>query len=375
MLPATNSGVGMNVGFPDVCETPVGPVPVPIPYPNMAMSATAVPFAETVFLSYVPALNMGAEAPITLGDQAGVDSPFMGPGRFTLGNPTVNVEAMPAINLTCPTTGNDMINAVGAVLVPSVTNVFYSHAGVAPAGAGEGGGDRVDAAALRRLSRAVVPGAPAAEALLPGGVAYAAVPVFSACVPARVYGLFGRWPGALALILDLRGNPGGELVAAVELAGDFLDEGAVIAIATDGDGDATVYRARRPRPYRCALALLVDRFTASAAELFAGSLQAHGRALVVGETTYGKGSAQSLVAGFAEPGARYATLAAMTLPGGIPLQGRGTTPDVVVEAPALVPAPSAAEIASPDGLAARLATDRALASALAGVQAVLARAM
>ena len=45
MLPASNSGVGMNMGFPDVCVTPVGPVPVPIPYPNMAMNAMAVPFA------------------------------------------------------------------------------------------------------------------------------------------------------------------------------------------------------------------------------------------------------------------------------------------------------------------------------------------
>ncbi len=61
MLPASNSGVGMNMGFPDVCVTPVGPVPTPIPYPNMAMNATAVPFAPNVLISFVPGLNMGAE--------------------------------------------------------------------------------------------------------------------------------------------------------------------------------------------------------------------------------------------------------------------------------------------------------------------------
>ena len=48
MLPACNKGVGMNMGFPDVCLTPAGPVPVPIPDPNMAMNAMAVPSRTTI---------------------------------------------------------------------------------------------------------------------------------------------------------------------------------------------------------------------------------------------------------------------------------------------------------------------------------------
>jgi carboxyl-terminal processing protease len=131
------------------------------------------------------------------------------------------------------------------------------------------------------------------------------------------------------MILDLRGCPGGELVAALELAGDFLPDGSVLVTATDTDGDDTVYRARQERPYRFPLVVLVDRHTASAAEVFAGALQAHGRAVVVGERTYGKGTAQKLLPGGADPRACYATVATLTLPNGEPVEGRGITPDVI----------------------------------------------
>lgn len=322
MLPASNGGVGMNVGFPDVCVTPVGPVGVPIPYPNMALNATAVPFAPNVLVSFVPGLNMGAEMPMTLGDQAGVESPFMGPGRYTMGNPTVMINALPAVNLLCPTTGNDMINALGAVLVPSVTNVFYSRAG------GPRPGD-VDAAAVTALARAVAePGSVETGAL--SGVIHVAVPVFSSGVSARLYGTLARLGPVRALVLDLRGCPGGELEAALDLAGDFLEEGTALVTATDQDGDLTVHRARGGAPYGFPLVLVVDRGTASAAEIFAGALRAHGRAVVVGERTYGKGSAQQLLAGVAEPGARYATVATFTLPDGAPIEGHGILPDVEV---------------------------------------------
>jgi carboxyl-terminal processing protease len=322
MLPASNSGVGMNIGFPDVCVTPVGPVPVPIPYPNMALNVMAVPFAPNVLISFMPGLNMGAETPITLGDQAGVESPFMGPGRYTMGNPTVMVNALPAVNLLCPTTGNDFINPIGAVMVPSITNVFYSRAGGPSLGV-------VDAEAMTQLSRALAGSAPI-ETLSPEGVAFIAVPVFSSDVPARVFSAVSRWGQhrVAALILDLRGCPGGELVAALELAGDFVPEGTLRLTATDADGDDTVYRSRHDKPYGFPLVVLVDRRTASAAEIFAGTLQVHRRAVVVGERTYGKGTAQKLLPGFSQPCACYATLATLTLPNGEPVEGRGIRPDV-----------------------------------------------
>jgi carboxyl-terminal processing protease len=321
MMPASNSGAGMNMGFPDVCLTPAGPAAVPIPYPNMAMNAMAVPFAPNVLVSFVPALNMGSIIPMTLGDQPGVLSPFMGPGMYTMGNPTVMVNALPAINLLCPTTGNNMINPIGAVTVPSITNVFYSDAAAPPAGA-------IDRAAIRQLARALerLP----SFALAPDGVALATVPVFSGALPARVYSAVSRWgrEHVAALVVDLRGCPGGDVLSAIELAGDFLPAGTLVVTATDGDGDETAYRARGGDPYAFPLFLVVDGETASAAEVFAGAVQAHGRAVVVGERTHGKGTTQTLLAG--HESAHYATVATFTLPNGEPIQGSGVRPDIEV---------------------------------------------
>jgi carboxyl-terminal processing protease len=291
----------------------------------MAMNAMAVPFAPNVLISFVPALNMGSIIPMTLGDQAGVLSPFMGPGMYTMGNPIVMVNALPAINLLCPTTGNNMVNPVGAATVPSITNVFYSDASAPPTGT-------IDRAGLRQLGRALEP--PAVFTLAPDGIALATVPVFSSGLPARVYSAVSRWgrERVAALVVDLRGCPGGEVMSAIELAGDFLPAGALVVTATDGDGDETAYRARGGGgdPYPFPLFLLVDGSTASAAEVFAGALRAHGRAVVVGERTHGKGSAQTLVAALAEPSAHYATVAAFTLPNGEPIEGCGVRPDIEV---------------------------------------------
>ncbi|HVY49480.1 MAG TPA: S41 family peptidase, partial [Minicystis sp.] len=320
MLPASNSGVGMNLGFPDVCVTPVGPVPTPIPYPNLAMNATAVPFAPNVLVSFVPALNMGATIPMTLGDQAGTLSPFMGPGLYTMGNPIVMVNALPAISLLCPTTGNNMINALGAVLVPSITNVFYSDRD-APARGGVT--PEALAAFAARASGASVRASRGAS-----GVAVVAVRLFAPGTAAAVYDAVRRLGDVAALVVDVRGCPGGELVEAIQLAGDFLDDGDVVVTATDGDGDETVHRARGARLYAFPVAVLVDGGTASAAEVFAGCLKAHRRAFVVGERTFGKLSAQALVPGVDAPGARYETLASLALPGSEPLAARGVVPDV-----------------------------------------------
>jgi len=360
MLPASNRGVGMTVCFPDVCATP--PAGVPVPYVNLGLNATAVPFAVKTFATFVNLLNQGSQIPMTLGDQAGTMSPFMGPAQVTLGSPKVFVEALPGVHLTCPAVGNNGIAASGAVLVPSITNLFFTYAG-----AGQPG--EVSAAQMTGLSRALEPAREAhVEALLPGAMAYMRIPVFSSDIPVRVHDLVRRSTagGMRAMVLDLRHCPGGDLMAAIDLAGDFLDEGTTIATVIDGDGDDTVYRSQQERPYPFPLVLLVDRLTASAAEVFAGCLRAHGRAVVVGERTHGKGSAQQLLPGFAEPGAFYVTVASITLPDGEPIEGRGVAPhvalDVGTENP--LPPPVAADLASPDAIAARLARDPALSAAL-----------
>jgi carboxyl-terminal processing protease len=262
-----------------------------------------------------------------------------------MGNPVVSIEGLPAINLLCPTTGNNVNNALGAVLVPSVTNVFLTYAAPsrveppASASPAPGAADApspvaLDAAALARFVQSLGPAnAPGAEVLLPGGVAYLAIPVFSSGVPAGVYSAVRRLRarGMEALLIDVRDNPGGELTSALELLGDFLDPGSLLATLTDADGDETLHRSQQEQPFRFPLIVLVNRRTASAAEIFAGCLQAHGRALIVGEVTYGKGIGQMVLPEPHGRGAHYVTVARITLPGGRVLDGVGVHPDIALE--------------------------------------------
>lgn len=366
MLLACVRGAGMRIHFPDVCLTP--PAGAPVPYVNLASHASAVPFGAKTYMSFVNALNMASVVPLTTGDQAGTMSPFMGPSTVTTGHPTIYIEALPGLNLLCPTSGNSMIASLGAVLVPDVVNVFFSYAMAGAAGrgaAGREGGERpeggdldgkedgclagagavpaaggaipVDGELLAALARAVGPSG-GGEAGGPGGleervfgdVACLRIPVLSCGVGARVHDALRRL-APRALVLDLRGCPGGDVRAAIDLAAEFLPEGAVIATLTDEDGDETVYRSRCETPCALPLVVLVDGRTASAAEVLAGSLKAHGRAAVIGERTFGKGVVQEVLPGAGGNGAHHATVATVTLPDGTGIQGIGVEPDAAPE--------------------------------------------
>jgi carboxyl-terminal processing protease len=102
--------------------------------------------------------------------------------------------------------------------------------------------------------------------------------------------------GMRALIFDLRGNPGGLLDEGIAVSDLFLDPGqAIVETRGRGAGQNGTYDARRPDRYPgLPVVVLVDGASASAAEIIAGALQDHDRAVVIGETTYGKGSVQSL---------------------------------------------------------------------------------
>jgi carboxyl-terminal processing protease len=105
--------------------------------------------------------------------------------------------------------------------------------------------------------------------------------------------------GLRGLVIDLRGNPGGLLAAAVETCDRFLDEGVIVSTAGRRSGAAEAGVTRRAQPgTACAgvpVAVLVDGLTASAAEIVAACLQDHRRATVVGSRTYGKGTVQSIL--------------------------------------------------------------------------------
>lgn len=95
------------------------------------------------------------------------------------------------------------------------------------------------------------------------------------------------------LILDLRGNGGGYLNEAVSLTGLFIDQGPVVQVVGSRANQRQVHRDRDSKvAYDGPLVVLIDRYSASASEIFAGALQDYGRALIVGERSFGKGTVQ-----------------------------------------------------------------------------------
>jgi carboxyl-terminal processing protease len=98
-----------------------------------------------------------------------------------------------------------------------------------------------------------------------------------------------------ALILDLRSNGGGSLTEATQLTGLFIDEGPIVQVR-DSNGHIEVHRDLDTNiSYQGPLIVLVDRFSASASEILASAIQDYHRGMVVGETTFGKGTVQQLV--------------------------------------------------------------------------------
>lgn len=333
MMPASNNGVGMNIGFPDVCLTPPPPPvgPIPIPYPNFGLNAMSAVFSPNVFTGFMPALNMASIKPMTQGDNSGVLHPlFMQMGGQTMGNPTVLVNCIPAKHLLVPTFGNMFNNPVGATLVPSITVTLYTDRAAAPARGGA-----VDGATVRFLRSAVqgeasTPGGPVVESReLGGGRLYLALRRVPTDAARRIYNAVRRHQPA-GVVLDLRGNPGGDTAACLELLDDLLPEGATLALWCER-GEVTPHRARLPQQHAWPLLVLVDGGTASAAELLAGSLQAHGRARLIGAPTAGKGSGQRLCASPDGDGFSYESVAELRLPGGAPIHGVGLRPDLAVE--------------------------------------------
>ncbi|PZU42502.1 MAG: tail-specific protease, partial [Sphingomonas sp.] len=101
--------------------------------------------------------------------------------------------------------------------------------------------------------------------------------------------------GVQSVLVDLRGNGGGSLTEAVELTGLFIDSGPVVQVRSSGGKVEVEGDLNRGVAWEGPMAVLVDRNSASASEIFAAAIQDHGRGLVVGENTFGKGTVQTLV--------------------------------------------------------------------------------
>src|SRR6202453_872833 len=152
-----------------------------------------------------------------------------------------------------------------------------------------------------------------------------------------------RKDGAEVLIMDLRANGGGYLPEAESLVGLFIDRGPVVQlrdttgrIEVDDDPEPSVF-------YSGPMIVLVDRFSASASEIFAGAIQDYGRALIVGQQTYGKGTVQNahplnytIFSRRPELGQLNVTIGKYYRITGESTQDRGVTPDIML--PSLIDA-------------------------------------
>jgi len=135
------------------------------------------------------------------------------------------------------------------------------------------------------------------------------------------------------LILDLRGNPGGYLESAVDMASWFLPKGKVVVWEHQGDKQAdTAYRSKGYNVFNknLKMIILVDRGSASASEILAGALAEYNIATLVGETTFGKGSVQELVPVTADTSLKV-TIARWLTPKGVSISKAGLRPAVPVE--------------------------------------------
>jgi carboxyl-terminal processing protease len=157
-----------------------------------------------------------------------------------------------------------------------------------------------------------------------------------------------RKDGAESLIMDLRANGGGYLPEAESLTGLFIDRGPVVQlrdttgrIEVDDDPDPAIF-------YNGPLVVLVDRFSASASEIFAGAIQDYGRGLIVGQQTYGKGTVQNahplnytIFGRKPELGQLNVTIGKYYRITGESTQDRGVTPDIAL--PSLIDASEVGE--------------------------------
>jgi carboxyl-terminal processing protease len=138
-------------------------------------------------------------------------------------------------------------------------------------------------------------------------------------------------PSISGLILDLRNNPGGLLQQAVEMCDEFLDSGLIVYTEGRSENQKLEFKAQKEKnKHDYPLIVLVNAGTASSSEIVAGALQDHGRALILGTTTFGKGSVQTIIPMDNGSGLRLTTAKYFT-PNGRSIHAKGIDPDIVVE--------------------------------------------
>ena len=192
------------------------------------------------------------------------------------------------------------------------------------------------------LTRQIITVASVSSKLLKGGVGYLRIKTFQTGTHAEFLDHYAKLRhengGDLAgVVLDMRNNPGGLVNEASEIADEFLPAGVIYTTRRRGRIVDEVRADSGGAARRGPLAVLVNEFSASAAELVAGSIQDNHRATLVGAKTFGKGSVQTIIDLPDGAGLRLTTLRYYT-PSGRAIQEQGVIPDVLI--PGATPAES-----------------------------------
>ena len=134
--------------------------------------------------------------------------------------------------------------------------------------------------------------------------------------------------GMQALILDVRGNPGGLLTAAIEISDIFLPQGTIVSTRGRNAQDDSTTTARKEQTWKVPMVVLIDGDSASASEILAAAIQDNGRGVIVGRHSYGKGTVQTLFPLKTANCSLRLTTAKFYSPSGRPMSGQGVEPDI-----------------------------------------------
>ncbi|HSC87782.1 MAG TPA: MXAN_5808 family serine peptidase [Polyangiaceae bacterium] len=185
------------------------------------------------------------------------------------------------------------------------------------------------------LSREVIRVNSVESKKLDGGVGYVRLKQFQATTAKELSDALTslRTQGGLkGLVLDLRGNPGGLLDQAGKVADLFLEQGTIYATVGHSEGRNEAHASRPGTEANYPIVVLVDGYSASASEIVSGALKNNDRAVVLGQTTFGKGSVQLVFPDVTPEGAALKlTIARYLTPGDISIQGTGVTPDIELD--------------------------------------------
>jgi carboxyl-terminal processing protease len=181
------------------------------------------------------------------------------------------------------------------------------------------------------ITRANVP-MPSVYYTMQGNIAYIGISQFTERTETELAPIITQLKAANAqgIVLDLRGNSGGYLDIVVQVASHFIPEGVIVKVKSS-NGAIDIYDAEDGlETTDLPMVVLVDNYSASGSEVLAGALQDHGRALIAGTITYGKGSVNQLYA-LSDGSGIYITIARWLTPNDRLIEGQGIFPDFPLE--------------------------------------------